>query len=261
MSEAGTAKTLAGKVIVVTRPAHQAAHLAGLIRAEGGDPLLFPVIEIVGLDDTRPLLALIDRLDDFDWAVFASPNAVSRALNLVRARRALPARLRFAAVGRGSVRELNLCGVTAVIAPARFDSEALLELPQMQDVEGKRIAIFRGEGGRELLGDTLTARGASVEYAACYRRGRPRIDAAPLLQAWARDELHAITVTSSEGLQNLFALVGAAGQLRLRKTPLFVPHPRIGETAGELGLAAVVVTAQGDDGIVQGLQQWFAAGN
>ena len=258
MGEAGTGKSLAGKGIVVTRPVHQAAHLAGLIRAESGNPLLFPVIEIVGLDDTRPLLALIDRLDEFDWAVFVSPNAVMKALSLIHARRTLPARVRFAAVGRGSVRELKLCGVTAVIAPARFDSEALLELPPMQDVTGKRIVIFRGEGGRDLLGDTLTARGAAVEYAACYRRGRPRIDAAPLLEAWARDELHAITVTSSEGLQNLVALVGAAGRLRLQTTPLFVPHPRIGETAGELGLATVVVTAQGDDGIVQGLRQWFA---
>jgi uroporphyrinogen-III synthase len=260
MREAGTGKSLAGKGIVVTRPVHQAAHLAGLIRAEGGNPLLFPVIEIVGLDDARPLLALIDRLDDFDWAIFVSPNAVSKALGLISARRALPARLRIAAVGRGSVRELNLCGVIEVIAPARFDSEALLDLPQMQDVAGKRIVVFRGDGGRELLGDTLAARGAIIEYAACYRRARPRTDAAPLLGAWARDELHAITVTSSEGLQNLCALVGAAGQLRLRKTPLFVPHPRIAETARELGLATVVVTAQGDDGIVQGLQQWFAAG-
>ena len=261
MSVAGTGKSLAGKGIVVTRPVHQAAHLAGLIRAAGGNPLLFPMIEIVGIDDARPLLALIDRLDAFDWAIFVSPNAVSRALNLINARRTVPARLRFAAVGRGSVRELNQCGVPDVIAPARFDSEALLDLPQMQDVAGRRIVIFRGEGGRELLGDTLIARGASIEYAACYRRARPRIDAAPLLEAWARDELHAVTITSSEGLHNLFALLGAAGQSQLRQTPLFVPHPRIAETARELGLATVVVTAQGDEGIVQGLRQWMAAGN
>ena len=188
MGETGTGKSLAGKGIVVTRPVHQAAHLAGLIRAESGNPLLFPVIEIVGLDDTRPLLALIDRLDEFDWAVFVSPNAVMKALSLIHARRTLPARVRFAAVGRGSVRELKLCGVTAVIAPARFDSEALLELPPMQDVTGKRIVIFRGEGGRDFLGDTLTARGAAVEYAACYRRGRPRIDGRRRLRwPWRRE--------------------------------------------------------------------------
>jgi uroporphyrinogen-III synthase len=158
------------------------------------------------------------------------------------------------------VRELNQRGVNEVLAPARFDSEALLDLPEMHDVAGKRVVIFRGVGGRELLGDTLAARGATIEYAACYRRDRPAGDAAPLLGAWSRNELHAITVTSSEGVRNLLALAGAAGGLPLRNTPLFVPHPRIAATAQELGLTAVIVTAQGDDGIVAGLLRWFAAG-
>jgi uroporphyrinogen-III synthase len=257
MSEA-PGKPLAGKGIVVTRPAHQATHLAELIRAAGGKPILFPVIEIVAVDDLQPLIALIDRLDEFDLAVFISPNAVNKAMNLIKARRALPPRLKFAAIGRGSVRELKHFGLTDVIAPARFDSEALLELPEMQDIAGRRVVIFRGDGGRELLGDTLAARGATVEYAECYRRGRPQLDAAPLLKAWARNELHAITVTSSDGLHNLFDLVGKLGQSWLRKTPVFVPHPRIEQTARELGLVNVVLTGQGDDGLTQGLTQWFA---
>lgn len=251
-------RPLAGRGIVVTRPAHQAAPLADLIGAAGGKAILFPVIEIVEVGDLQPLLALIDRLEGFDLAIFISPNAVNQAMNLIKARRELPPRLLLAAVGRSGVRELRHFGITAVIAPAaRFDSEALLELPALQDVAGKRIVIFRGDGGRELLGDTLTARGAAIEYAECYRRGRPRLDAAPLLRAWARNELHAITGTSSEGLHNLFDLVGKLGQSWLRKTPLFVPHPRIEQTARELGLATVVLTAQGDEGLVQGLAQWF----
>ena len=65
-------------------------------------------------------------------------------------------------------------GIHDVISPPlRFDSEALLELPQLTDVNGRRVIIFRGDGGRELLGETLAARGASVEYVSCYRRGRP----------------------------------------------------------------------------------------
>ena len=259
MSEARKDQPLSGKGIVVTRPAHQAAHLAELIRAAGGRAILFPVIEIVEVGDLQPLLALIDRLDEFDLAIFISPNAVNKAMNLIKARRALPPHLQLAAIGRSGVRELRHFGITAVIAPAaRFDSEALLELPALRDVAGKRIVIFRGDGGRELLGDTLTARGAAIEYAECYRRGRPQLDAAPLLKAWARNEVHAITGTSSEGLRNLFDLVGKLGQSWLKKTPLFVPHPRIEQAARELGLATVVLTAQGDEGLVQGLEQWFA---
>ena len=259
MSEANQGKPLAGKGIVVTRPAHQAGYLAESVRAAGGNVILFPAIEIVDVEDKAPLFALLDRLDEFAWAVFVSPNAVGRALNLIKARRTVPPALRFAAIGRASVRELNEFGATAVIAPARFDSEALLDLPEMKNVAGKRIVVFRGAGGRDLLGDTLAARGAAVEYAECYRRSRPLSDTAPLFDAWARDKLHAITVTSSDGLKNLFSMIGARGHAQLRATPLFVPHARIAATARELEFTAVVLTAQGDDGLLAGLKSWFAA--
>ena len=259
MSAVAETRPLAGRGIVVTRPAHQAVEQAELIKAAGGNVILFPVIDILPVDDLLPLLALIDRIDQFDLAIFISPNAVNQAMNLIKSRRGLPSRLKLAAIGRGGVRELGHFGAAEVIAPAaRFDSEALLELPEFKDVSGKRIVIFRGDGGRELLGDTLITRGASIEYAECYRRSRPQADAAPLLKAWATNELHAITLTSSEGLHNLFDLVGNPGPSCLRKTPLFVPHPRIEQTARELGLTTVVLTGQGDAGLVQGLEQWFA---
>lgn len=247
---------LAGFGIVVTRPAHQAAALAGMISAAGGNPILFPVLEILDVTDLQPLLNAIERLDSFDLAVFISPNAVVRALNQITARRRWPPGLRVAAIGKGSVRELKRFGIEGVIAPTRaYDSERLLELPQLQAVSGQRIVVFRGEGGRELLGDTLTARGAEVEYVECYRRARPRADAAPLLRAWARGEVHAVTVTSSEGLRNLFEMLGKLGQSWLRRTLLLAPHPRIVQAARELGCTRVVETAAGDEGMMVALQE------
>ncbi len=254
----GDEHPLAGRGIVVTRPAHQAANLAEAIHGAGGRALLFPAIEIADIDNARQLDALIDRLDEFDRAIFVSPNAVYKAMSLIKARRALPPRLKFAAVGRSSVRELEKFGIVEVAAPVQFDSEALLALPEFSNVAGQHVVIFRGTGGRELIGDTLAARGASVDYAECYRRLRPRADAAPLLEAWERSELHAVTVTSSEGLRNFCALIGVHGRPWLQQTPLFVPHPRIAAAARELNLMAVVQTAQGDDGLMAGLQQWFS---
>ena len=193
---------LAGRRILITRPAGQGATLADLIRAEDGIPIVFPVIEIRDVADVKPLLALIDRLGDFDIAVFISANAVAKAMNLVLPRRAWPGRVRVATIGKGSEKALKRFGFTDIIAPTgRFDSEALLELAPLVEVAGKRVVIFRGDGGREFLGDTLAARGAVVEYAECYRRVRPDADVGPLLKLWARGELDGITVTSSEGLQ------------------------------------------------------------
>lgn len=251
-------RPLNGKNIVVTRPAHQARELAAMIDAAGGVAILFPVLEIREVEDPQPVLAIIARLDEFDLAVFVSPNAVEKAMSLITARRALPPRLQCAAVGPGSVRELARFGVTNAIAPPRrFDSEGLLELAELQHVRGKRVVIFRGDGGRELLGDTLKARGASVEYAECYRRGKPELDATPLLEAWARNALDAVTVTSSEGLRNLCEMIGAPGRQRLRETPLFVPHPRIAEVARELGLTRVIVTEPADEGLMKALDEHF----
>lgn len=255
-------RPLTGRNIVITRPAHQAEALAAMIRDAGGAATLFPVLEIRDVEDLKPLIDIIARLDEFDLAVFISPNAVNNAMNLITAHGGLPPGVLCAAIGRGSVKELMRFGVTDAIAPSRrFDSEALLELPQLQQMQGKRVVIFRGDGGRELLGDTLKARGADVEYAECYRRGRPNLNAALLLKAWARNELDAITVTSSEGLRNLYEMIGALARQWLRKTPVFVPHVRIAEVARELGLTRVIVTEPADEGLVKGLIQHFAARN
>ena len=66
-------------------------------------------------------------------------------------------------------------------------------------------------------------------------------------------------MTSSEGLRNLHEMLGAEGQGLLATTPVFVPHSRIAAVARELGLAAVIETASGDEGIVAGLAQHFDA--
>ena len=253
------APPLAGRGIVVTRPAQQSGPLAGRIHAAGGRAILFPVLEIIDTPDLQPLLDAITRLDDYQLTVFISPNAVVRAMKQVMAHRQWPEAMRVAAIGKGSVRELERFGVTGVLAPERhFDSEHLLELPELQKVAGQRVVIFRGDGGRELLGDTLAARGAQVDYVECYRRARPAADAAPLLQAWAGNVLHAVTITSSEGMRNLFTMVGPSGQPLLQQTPLFAPHPRIAAVARELGCRNVTETAPGDNGLMDALLRHFS---
>lgn len=256
MTSAGRSP-LAGKGVVVTRPAQQCEGLTAALNAAGARSIIFPTIEILAPADAPALNAVIDRLERFDMAVFVSPNAAREAMRAVKARRAWPAGVQAATIGRGGVRELARQGITDVIAPAQFDSEALLEMLALHTLAAKNIVIFRGDGGRELLGETLRARGAVVEYAACYRRALPPADAAPLLAAWAGGQIDAVTVTSSEGLRNLGTLIGAAGCEYLQQTPLFVPHPRIERAALAAGCAQVHLTAQGDDGLVAGLSAWF----
>jgi len=248
---------LAGLKIAVTRPRDQAASLAQRISQAGGTPLLFPLLDIEPVQDDAPLHEQLSRLERYDLAIFISPNAVQHTFAAMRAAGlALPPQLRIATVGQGSAKALRELGITDIIAPTeRFDSEGLLALPELQNVAGWNALIFRGDGGRELLGDTLKARGATVEYAACYRRSKPQQDIAALLSAAPA----AITVTSSEALSHLRQMLESCSSETWRDLPLFAPHPRIAALASQQGWRQVVTTASGDDGLLSGLIAW--AGN
>ena len=251
-----TGGPLAGRTIVVTRPQAQAAPLAEAIAESGGAPLIFPLLEIAPASDPQPLVDAVQRLADYSLAVFISPNAVDYAVPAILASGQWPAALVPAAVGQGTVKALAAHGVSGCVAPTRrFDSEALLELPELatERVGGRRVAIFRGDGGRELLADTLRARGATVDCVTCYRRSGPSGGLEPLLAAWRESRLDALTVSSSEGMRYLFDLLDDEGRTFLKRTPLFVPHGRIADNARALGLSNIILTDAADAGILAGL--------
>jgi uroporphyrinogen-III synthase len=246
---------LVGLKIAVTRPRDQAVSLARRIEQAGGIPLLFPLLDIAPVPDQQALREQLSRLIQFDLAIFISPNAVQYGMAAISAAGGLPRATRVATVGQGSAKALRDLGIANVIAPAeQFDSEGLLALPELQNVTGWCVLILRGDGGRELLGDTLRARGATVEYAACYRRSKPQQDIAALLYA-APD---ALTVTSSEALDYLWQMLGDARRDSLCDIPLFVPHERIAELAQRQGWRQVQLTGSGDDGLLSALIAWVS---
>ena len=238
-------KPLQGRGIVVTRPTAHAERLASLVESAGGRAILFPAVEIEPLQGRA-----LPPLSDYQLAVFVSPTAVQCALEYSK-----DWNVTVAAIGSGTKRELELRGFREVIAPDNgADSEALLALPALQDVAGKRILIVRGEGGRELLADTLRARGAHPDYFECYRRVLPGSDPAPVAEAWDRGEIDAVTVSSSQGIDNLLAFFGAS---RLAGKPLFVNHARVAAHAREAALSEVVVAGASDEELVEALVAYF----
>jgi uroporphyrinogen-III synthase len=249
---------LLGRRILITRPAAQAEGLAALVREAGGEPLCVPAIEIRDLPDLRLLRAAAQRLEEFDLAIFVSRNAVRKALqviSVVRGKRPWPEKLGLATVGQGSKAELEDHGFKEVLAPKeQSDSEALLALPALKNVKGKRVAVFRGDGGRALLGEELERRGATVEYVPCYRRARP--EAGELHALWARG-VDAVTLTSGEGLSNFIDMLGGDTVPRLSHVPLFVPHARVAAQAAQRGLAQVTVAGPRDAEMLAALVAYF----
>jgi uroporphyrinogen-III synthase len=248
-TSSGNASALANRRILVTRPARQARELCRLIEAAGGQAMVFPLLEIVPAANPSELAAL--PLQDYDLAIFVSVNAVEMALpHLPR----LPP-LAVAAVGEGTAKALRQAGWPPSIVPERqFDSEGLLALAELQAdrVAGKKVLIFRGEGGREALAEGLRQRGAEVEYVEVYQRRLPRVD--PALHPWIeRGGIDVIVITSSEGLRNLPRLLNAPAWLF--GTTLLLGSERIRQAALDFGFHGSIMAApqMSDAGLLQGL--------
>jgi uroporphyrinogen-III synthase len=258
---APAAGPLQGCGVLVTRPAHQAKDLCQRIEQQGGRAIPFPVLEIKAPDDLRPLEACAAQLDEFDVAIFISANAVERALPPILEQRDWPADVRIAVIGKRSAEALETFGLRADLCPTdRFNSEALLELDALQDVAGQNFMIFRGNGGREYLADTLRARGAQVRYVEAYRRARPETDSSELLQAWRSGEIDLVQINSVESLENLFAMLDEEGQALLRETPLLIVSERMIPVVTRLGFTQAPLLAANatDEAVLAALLDWHS---
>jgi uroporphyrinogen-III synthase len=246
------------KGIVITRPRAQTGDLVAMLEQRGARPLLFPAIQIEAPENWQSVDHALHSLPQMDWAIFSSRNAVAHALSRAHSLGLeWPQGPRVAAVGRETAKALGEFGIQVDLVPRNFSSEGLLESAELAAVQGRRIVLFAGDQGRELLELTLTQRGAAVEKAFCYRRTIPGGNPTPLLHAWARGELDAVTVTSPEIFNNFFQLVGGLGQRWLKRTPIIAISPLTAQAVTAVGLPTPWIAPEAsNDGILAALESW-----
>lgn len=237
---------LGGLSVLVTRPAHQADALCELIAGARGRPIRFPTLEIRGPVDKRVAKASLDAAREADLLIFVSANAVQYAYPLMP--QALPLELPIAAIGEATARALERVGLPATLIPARMDSEGLLALPALASMGGKRVMVLRGNGGRELIAETLRERGAEVTQVEVYRRRLPERGAGVrnLVQNWTQ-LVDVVVATSAAILDNLFTLLGETGAAKLQDTPLIVVSQRLADHAVTRGCRVVRVAGSARD--------------
>lgn len=241
--------SLAGIHILNTRPAAQAAGLSATLRAAGATVSELPLIDIRPRELTAAEARLLLDLDRYDAVFFVSANAARHGLEAVAGYwpqwpHALPAY----AVGEGTAAPLREAGLT-VHLPSRTDSEGLLALPEWQAPAGRRVLVLRGVGGRELLRETLQARGARVDVIELYHRELPP-DAAVRWSQLARPDV--VLLTSPDALRHWREVAGPEAL-----QPLWlVVSPRLREQAEAAG-ARVLVAAGVDEGRLLAALQRF----
>jgi uroporphyrinogen-III synthase len=210
---------LAGKRILVTRARHQAGQLSSQLAAQGAEVIEIPAIEILPPDSFDPLDIALRSLDRYQWLIVTSANTVrvlAERMAVIGIDTSAFAHLKIAAVGSATAQALREVSLDVHITPKEYVAESLLtsigdELGD--DLSGTRVLLARSAIARDIIPETLTARGALIDVVDAYRTVIPENSAKRIADVFASAERapHAATFTSSSAVTNFFLLLQEAG--------------------------------------------------
>jgi uroporphyrinogen-III synthase len=225
-----------GIPFLITRPAGKADNLLATLDESGIAYLYQPLITTAQVSLKAQDQQLLQQAD---MLIFVSVSAVNSLQSQCDAA-VLQAPL--FAVGQTTALALQRWLAREVTVPMDQRSEGLLQLPQLQQVAGKQVVVVRGNAGRELIKQSLVARGAVVRYVQSYKRLPLPLDGALLCQQWQLAGIRCIVATSNEILQQLFSLVSSAHHHWLQQCDWILVSPRMQDSAVALGIAAERIT-------------------
>lgn len=249
--------TLTGVCVLLTRPQHQVQKLQSAIADQGGRSLSLPMlaidpVSISGCSSHDSRSAALGRqmmsLDQYQIFIFVSSNAASFGLDWVEHYwPQFPLGIEIVAIGPSTAAVLaERLTLPINESCTAMTSEALLAVPQLQEVAGRKIAIFRGSGGRELLARTLRERGAQVDYIEVYDRRAISYEPGVVMKCCSQAGVNAISVLSVETLESLLASIESKAQQAVQQLPLLAPSARVADNARQRGFHWVI-DCQGAD--------------
>jgi len=222
-------------ILLVTRPLTQAQNMLQLLESKQAITVHFPVMHISTADDIQNAQEKFRRVKEYDTLIFISANAVHYAINSASELGIDFKHCDLAAVGPATMNALEANDYSVSIIPNNgFSSEDLLADIAFKEVKDKKILIIRGQGGRELLFDTLHSRGAIVEYAEVYQRQLPK-QRNPIHLGDLNAQDSAVLLYSAESAQNLWSLCTEEERLWLTTVKTIVGSQRIAEAITRVG--------------------------
>ena len=253
-------KPLFGKTIVVTRARSQASALTKQLEAEGAKVIEAPSIKIVPPETYAPLDEAIKNIHTYKWLVLTSANGV-KAFFARLAHAGLDARalagVKIAAIGCGTAKALQSCGVKADLVPCTYKAEELAEALAPQLEKGDKVLIPRAKEAREVLPETLRKLGAEADVITAYETAAVCENAAELMEALQNKEVDMVTFTSSSTVTNFLKVLGGSKEL-LEGVALAAIGPVTAETCRKNGLTPAVTAGTFTiDGLTDAIKSYY----
>lgn len=236
-----TKPALHGLRILNTRPQAAGKALSAIIRKAGGTALDCPALLIKPVKEN--VLQSLHSLRHVQLAIFISANAVHFAIRQIAERKLdWPASIDSIAIGQKTAAALKNHRIHVSCQPETCDSEHLIQLPLLQQVKGQDILLFKGQGGRRLIEQTLSQRGAKLTLVEVYRREIPPYRKSMTDSIWRNDAVDIILFTSEQAMHNLFSMFGKEAYHWLCSKPCLVISERLAESAARLGAKHIMIS-------------------
>ncbi|HZA96974.1 MAG TPA: uroporphyrinogen-III synthase [Burkholderiaceae bacterium] len=249
-------------LVIVTRPASAGERLFERLLRQGYRAYRWAAFDIGDAPDPPHARAVLDRLRDYDLAIFVSATAVQGAGSLMRG--AWPPGTMIGAVGASTHAAIDAelkPSRNAVISATEEDqqsgSEAFWRAWLATNHRAHRVLLIRAQDGRDWLNERFAELGAQVDTVAVYSRvlHRPSAEELQNLNEWiASGEKPAIVFSSTEAITALDRQVDSAAQAWLRNGIAIACHPRISDKLLSNGYGRVLNATFDDDSIVAQLE-------
>lgn len=248
----------AGRRVLVTRGAGQAAKLSNALSALGAIPIEVPVLEIQPPQSFDALDVALGIAESYDWLVLTSANAVHAVVKRAKLLSVALDSVQVAAVGPATAKEAELHGLHVALMPEAYVAESLVAALAAK-TRGKRVLLARAAVARDVIPDALRAAGAEIDVVDAYRNGVPA-EAPGQLRKALSEPLDAATFTSSSSVTHLKDVAERAGiAFPLAQVPAISIGPITSATLREIGWAPAAEAAQHDiPGLVAAVERVLA---
>ncbi|BDF96179.1 MULTISPECIES: uroporphyrinogen-III C-methyltransferase [unclassified Pseudoalteromonas] len=229
--------------ILITRPHGKGTDLAQQLSQKGYQATLFPVLKI---DYFTPNNTQLTPLLNADKVIFISQDAVNALLAL---KPDINTKAQFYAVGEQTAEAIwQAFGVRAAV-PKQHDSEGLLALKSLQQIDGQNIVLVKGKDGRPTIAKTLKQRGAFLNNLVVYQRSPTEGNSADWLDHWQSIDVKGIVITSNAAVDAIFRQLSVQQLEWLRHCQFYVASARISEhlAAQQIDSANIHIAAGASD--------------
>lgn len=185
--------------IVITRPTQRAQNTAVIARQMGIEPILFPLLQLSGLNG----IYLKKNLTDYNWIIFTSSNAVNFFLDYCNTQGIqIPESIKIAAIGPGTQKTLYDSGIKINFVPGVYNRTAISEqIPVAQNDTILYPAIKNGPVRAENI---LSERDCTIDRLDVYK-SEPVLHTEKEWDTLAEKKPEVITFFSPRTIQAYFA--------------------------------------------------------